>query len=87
MKGVFDRIEDGGIAVILIEEEGWQFTVPVDELPAGSKVHAHFDVTVEDGVVTSIALEEEARISRENETESLLERLRSKKKGSRFKRD
>jgi hypothetical protein len=44
LTGVFDRIEDGERAVILMEELNKERVVPIYTLPPGSKVNIWFDV-------------------------------------------
>ncbi|GAB3794343.1 DUF3006 domain-containing protein [Virgibacillus kimchii] len=46
--GVFDRIEDGGQAVILLEAWKKEYKVPIETLPPGSQVHMWFDVCVKE---------------------------------------
>ncbi|WP_077622701.1 DUF3006 domain-containing protein [Sediminibacillus massiliensis] len=86
MKGVLDRIEDEQHAVILIEKENKEIVVPVEKLPSGSKEDSWFEIEMDGKHVTSIKLDQEKTASRQGAADNLLKELRSKSKGSRFKR-
>lgn len=86
MKGFFDRIEDGGHAVILVEEEGIELVFPADRLPEGSRVNSWFIIEAENGQL-AVTLDGETSLAKSEQAEELMTRLRTKKKGSRFKRN
>ncbi|MBT2581434.1 DUF3006 domain-containing protein [Planococcus sp. ISL-109] len=86
MKGVLDRFEDGGVAVIIAEEAGREFHVPLRYLPEGSKRGMWFRLTVEQGRVVDVEADvHESKVHAEK-AEGLMERLRNEKSESRFKR-
>ncbi|MEI3612958.1 DUF3006 domain-containing protein [Pseudogracilibacillus sp. SO30301A] len=86
MKGVLDRIEDG-IAVILVEEKGDEFTVKEDDLPVDSKEGTWFQLDVNDSGYTILAIDENMT-NKANETSALyLKKLQLKKRKSKFKRN
>lgn len=86
MKGILDRIEDGRHAVILVEEEGIELVLPADRLPEGSQVNSWFTIDEENGQL-AVILDEKTSLAKEEQAEELMARLRTKKKGSRFKRN
>lgn len=86
MKGILDRIEDGRHAVILVEEEGIELILPANCLPEGSQINSWFTIDTENGQLM-MALDEELSLAKSEQAEELMARLRTKKKGSRFKRN
>jgi len=85
MKGVLDRIEDG-LAVILIEEKGEEFTLREQDLPVGSKEGTWFKLSYKDGNYSILAIDEKATKEQSKTSEKLLEKLQNRKKESKFKR-
>ena len=86
MKGILDRIEGGRHAVILVEEEGVELVLPANLLPEGSQVNSWFTIDAEDGQL-AVTLDQETSNAKSVQAEELMTRLRTKKKGSRFKRN
>ncbi|QHJ69455.1 DUF3006 family protein [Planococcus halotolerans] len=86
MKGYLDRIEDGGKAVILLEEQGFEIVVPFRELPDGSGVGSWFRIYEENGCF-SIQLDEAERKHKEQMAGEMTQKLRMKSSGSKYKRD
>lgn len=86
MKGILDRIEDGIYAVILVEEEGVELVLPANRLPEGSRINSWFTIDAENGQL-AIILDEETSFMKRRQAEELMARLRTRKKGSRFKRN
>ena len=86
MKGVLDRIEDG-IAVILVEEKGDEFTVKEADLPAGSKEGTWFQLDFNDSGYTILAIDENATDKAKETSALLLKKLQQKKRKSKFKRN
>jgi len=60
LTGVFDRIEDGEQAVILIKELKKEQTVPLDTLPPGSRVHMWYDVLLNEAELKVIRVNHQA---------------------------
>ncbi|RNF39099.1 DUF3006 domain-containing protein [Planococcus salinus] len=87
MKGTLDRIEDDGRAVILLEELQQEIVLPMERLPAGSDVDSWFDITLENDEVTSIVLDETTSAKKTEQANELLQKLKSKNSGSKFKRN
>lgn len=85
MKGILDRIEEGRYAVILVEAEKLELILPFNCLPAGSQINSWFTIDAENRQL-SIILDEETSLIRNQQIEELMDRLRMRKKGSRFKR-
>ena len=86
MKGMLDRIEDGFNAVILLEEQKREIVIPITQLPAGSQVNSWFTITLENGEIASIEADENLAQEKSARAQSLMQRLRGRKSGSRFKR-
>lgn len=86
MKGILDRIEDGIYAVILVEDEGLELVLPANRLPEGSQIYCWFTIDAENGQL-AVTLDEETSLMKKGRAEELMGRLRTKKKGSRFKRN
>jgi hypothetical protein len=87
MKGYLDRIEENKFAVILVEEIKKEFIITVAELPVGSAAKSYFDLTIENNQITSMKLNEQATMTEQQKVDDLLSKLRSKSKGSKFKRN
>lgn len=85
MRGVLDRIEEG-LAVILIEEAGKQFTLPENELPAGSEIGTSFTIAFKNNQYTIIAIDEAETKRTSEKSARLMQQLQQKKKRSKFKR-
>ena len=86
MKGMLDRIEDGCLAVILIEELKKEIILPAAWLPEGSQIHSWFDIELDGQEIRSIALDAETAAAKEDKAEALMRRLKAKRGRSRFKR-
>ncbi|ANU16020.1 hypothetical protein BBI11_02610 [Planococcus maritimus] len=86
MRGVLDRFEDGGVAVIIAEQAGREFRVPLRYLPEGSRQGMWFTLSIEAGQVVDIEADLTQTAERTDKAEQLMARLRSKSTGSRFKR-
>jgi hypothetical protein len=56
------------------------------DLPEGSSEKSYFDVTIENDKITSLKLNELTIISEQQKTDELMAKLRSKSKGSKFKK-
>jgi len=88
MRGTLDRIENENLAVILLEEEQREIVLPVHHLPEGSRVNSWFEIVMDGEEMVSIALDEETAEAKEREAEALMQKLRSRRRGSsRFKRE
>ncbi|MFZ3590943.1 DUF3006 family protein [Bacillus sp. DJP31] len=86
MKGYLDRIEDNQFAVILVEEIKKEFIIPKAELPEGSVEKSYFDLIIENDLIKSMKLNEQTTSSEQQNVANLMSKLRSKSKGSKFKR-
>lgn len=86
MKGYLDRIEDGGKAVIILEEEGFEIIMPFSNLPEGSRVNSWFQITEENGDF-SFDLDDEEQTRRMRLSNDLTRRLKMRGKGSKYKRN
>lgn len=58
-RGVIDRFEDGW-AVIYLEDRSEPFNVEKSQLPSGAKGGDHIQLVIEDDIVVSITIDEEA---------------------------
>ena len=67
-RGVVDRIEDGGTAVVLVgEDEAEQVELPASLLPEGTEGGDHLNITV--------SLDRDSRNAAEDRVKSLQEKL------------
>jgi len=85
MKGVIDRIEDG-LAVILVEKDNVEFKIKENELPAGSKEGTWFTLDYKNGKYTIISIDEKTTKEMEQTSVLLMNKLKKRKKSSKFKR-
>ncbi|MFA9418165.1 DUF3006 domain-containing protein [Natrinema sp. HArc-T2] len=80
--GVVDRIEDGEIAIILLEENGQvieQVDVPVARLPEPAQTDGGvLSVTLEDGDIVSMEYRPDATRDRRESAQEKLDRLSEK---------
>ena len=75
-RGVVDRIEDGGTAVVLVgEDEGEQVELPASLLPEGVEGGDHLNITV--------SLDRDSRKSAEDRVKSLQEKLEQRGGGQK----
>ncbi|MBU9672487.1 DUF3006 domain-containing protein [Planococcus sp. CP5-4] len=86
MRGVLDRFEDGGVAVIIAEQAGREFHVPLRYLPEGSRQGMWFRLSIEAGRVVDIEADLTQTNERAAKAEELMAKLRNKSTGSRFRR-
>ena len=78
-RGVIDRIEDDGTAVVLVgEDEGKSVDVPASLLPEGAEGGDHLSITV--------ALDKESRAAAEDRVKALQEKL-EKRGGAQDKKN
>jgi hypothetical protein len=87
IKGYLDRIEDNQFAVILVEEMKKEFIIPKDELPEGAKEKSYFEITIENDKITSMKLDKHTTLSEQQKVDDMMTKLRSKSKGSKFKKN
>jgi len=85
MRGVLDRFE-GDNAVILVEENKEEFLVKKGELPAASEPGVWFHLSHNQHGYTISSIDVSKTEEKSSANALLLERLRSKKKESSFKR-
>jgi hypothetical protein len=85
MKGILDRFE-GDKAVILIEERNDEFIIPKAELPSGSKQQTVFHLEKSNDSYKILAIDELAANAAAEKSAILMDKLRAKSSGSKFKR-
>ncbi|MDN6626609.1 MAG: DUF3006 domain-containing protein [Pisciglobus halotolerans] len=86
MKGVLDRFEDQGKAVILIEKRQQELIVPKSELPKGSRENMWFTIEEQEGAFHIVAIDYELTRKKTTDAEALVNKLRTKHSHSRFRR-
>lgn len=86
MKGVLDRFEDNDLAVILIEEMNKELNIPVNNLPPNSKEGTWFQIEERQGEFHIVSIDMEMTNKQAERSADLLEKLRAKSSGSKFKR-
>lgn len=74
--GVIDRIIDENIAIILLEEENIQFTLPLYELPEGSKEGTWLQIDVLDEEYIVLAIDMEKTTHKYDVNKFLIEQLK-----------
>jgi hypothetical protein len=85
LKGILDRFENDS-AVILIEEEKEELIVPKRDLPKGSKVNTYFVIEKNFNGYEIVGIDEEKTILEREKSSSLMDRLKAKRKTSKFKK-
>lgn len=85
MIGILDRFEDD-LAVILIESKQDELTLSKETLPAGSTVGTAFNISLTNGTYSVLSINETETKKAETTSAQLVEKLKQKKKSSKFKR-
>jgi len=83
--GVLDRIENG-IATIIIDELHEQLSIADSELPEGSKEGTWFLLKKKDNSFEIIKIDKEKTTTEWQHSTSLMNKLQSRKRSSKFKR-
>jgi hypothetical protein len=55
-------------------------------LPEGSKEKSYFEITIENNKITLMKMDEQTTQTKQEEVDDLMTKLRSKSKGSKFKK-
>lgn len=84
--GYIDRIEEERFAVVLVDSLGKEFTVDVSRLPEGVMAGSYVRLTLADGEIGKMMVDEKKTASMEQEIADKLQRLKSRSPRSRFKR-
>ncbi|WP_100400996.1 DUF3006 domain-containing protein [Bacillus sp. FJAT-44742] len=85
-KGVLDRIVDDHFAVILAEEIRKEFVLRREELPQGSSPGDWFVLTIKGEKITNLSFDNVQTQKMEERIQRKVEKVREKKRGSKFKR-
>jgi len=85
MRGVLDRMEDG-LAVILVEEKGDEFTVSANDLPEGSEEGTWFQLSHNRSGYAIIKIDQTMTEKQTDKSLLLQKKLRQRKRPSKFKR-
>lgn len=80
MKAVIDRIEDGKHAVLILNGNGEQKVISVDDLPAGADEGTWLQVEFDGDDITSIIIDEEETGKRSERISSKMDELKKRKK-------
>ncbi|GAE36662.1 DUF3006 domain-containing protein [Halalkalibacter akibai] len=86
VQGVLDRIVDGEIGVILVDDLKKEFTVKKDLLPERTIEGSWLTLIIENDVIQSIEVDDEKTEEVQQKVNSQLDRIRKKSGGSKFKR-
>lgn len=86
VNGVLDRFADQDQAVLLVEELGEEFVLKASDLPLGSKPGMWFDIKLRNNEVEALVINEEKTEQQWQRSADLMEKLREKSKGSKFRR-
>ncbi|MBP1971119.1 hypothetical protein J2Z83_003258 [Virgibacillus natechei] len=86
MKGILDRFEDNQKAVILLEEINEEWIASIENLPDGSEEGTAFHIEKVDGEFQIIAIDHESTRDKAQQSSDLMEKLRAKSKGSKFRK-
>ncbi|TQS74957.1 DUF3006 domain-containing protein [Ornithinibacillus gellani] len=87
MKGIIDRFADKELAVILIEDTGKELHFPVKNLPTGAAVGTILKLSEVDGDYQITGIDAEDTKKQATHSAELMDALRRKKQGSKFKRN
>lgn len=85
MRGILDRFE-GEQAVILIEEDQAELIIKKEELPVNSKVNTIFKISKKETDYHIEGIDIAATKQASQKSSALMDKLRSKSSGSKFKR-
>jgi hypothetical protein len=56
-------------------------------LPEGSKEKSYFEITIENDKITSMTMDEQTTETEQEKVDEMMTKLRSKSKGSKFKKN
>lgn len=87
MQGFLDRIEDGEQAVILIDDVQKALVIPLADLPKGSQKGTYLNIKEKGGHFKVVSIDERAMKREAEKSIRLMEKLRAKRKESKFKKD
>ena len=80
---MIDRFEDQDLAVLLVGQSEKEYNVSRNILPNEVKEGSHLLIVLEDGVISSATLDEEATLEASNRIQSKMDKLREMKKMKR----
>ena len=86
VKGMLDRFE-GNKAVLLVEELNKEWIIERDQLPTGSKKGNWFTLEISGDKISSISMDHQLTEKKSQKVDDLMQTIRSKSTGSKFKRD
>jgi hypothetical protein len=87
MRGVLDRFEENDQAIILIEEIQKALVIPRSDLPKGSEQGTWFLIENKNANYRIISIDHETTKRQKEKSNRLMEKLREKSSGSKFKRN
>lgn len=87
MKGVLDRFEDNDQAVILIEEVQKALVIPKKDLPKGSQQGTWFLIEEKNSNYKILSIDHETTRKQKEKSDRLMDKLRARSSGSKFKRN
>jgi hypothetical protein len=64
-----------------------EFIIPKKDLPEGSKEKSYFEITIENDKITFMKLDKQTTLSEQEKVDDMMTKLRSKSKGSKFKKN
>lgn len=80
MKAVIDRIEDKKHAVLILNGDGEEKVIPVDDLPDGAEEGTWLEVKFDGDDIKSIEIDEEATEERSERIGNKMDQLKKRKK-------
>lgn len=80
MKAVIDRIEDKKHAVLILNGDGEETVIPVDDLPDGAEEGTWLEVKFDGDDIKSIEIDEEATEERSERIGNKMDQLKKRKK-------
>lgn len=83
---MLDRFEESK-AVLLVEQLNKEWIVEVDRLPAGSKKGTWFTLEISGDEIKNISIDQQLTEEKSQTVNDLMQSLRSKSTGSKFKRN
>ncbi|MCZ0704435.1 invasion protein IalB [Natronobacillus azotifigens] len=85
-QAVFDRISDNNKAVLLVEGLNQEYVIDLLLLPSGAKPNDWFEIDIENNRIVEMRFDSQKTDETKHKINKQMNRIRTLKKGSKFKR-